>query len=256
MTAAKPDLSLEDIRREIDEIDDGLLRLFQRRFAASAKVRATKKDEGSLSSSPLRPTREAQMLRRLISHRGSELSPQLLVRLWRVILSASAQAQAAVTIHLDSSLSSNAAQRVAIAEHFCGMPVVFHGDVTSCLSALAGQSGDLAVVQLSSDWAAWLSQSSGHGVRVIGALPVIAAGSTPELLVLGHAQAHPSGNDETIMISRHEPMSSTTAYRWQARSADWYVASVKGFLSPDDVARQWPDFILAGRCPTAIEVTP
>lgn len=255
MTAAKTDISLEDIRREIDEIDDGLLRLLVRRFVASAKVRATKKDEGSLASSPFRPAREAQMLRRLISHRGSDLSPQLLVRLWRVILSASAQAQAAVTIHLDSSLSSDVAHRVAIAKHFCGMALVTHTDVASCLSTLAGQKGDLAVVQLSSGWAAWLSQPNSIGVHIIGTLPVIAARTTPELLVLGHAEAIPSGDDETIMMCRHEASPVSTRYRWQVRSGAWHVASVEGFLAPVDLARRWPGSILAGRCPTSIEVS-
>lgn len=255
MTAAKTDISLEDIRRKIDEIDDGLLRLLVRRFAASAMVGATKKDEGSLASSPFRPAREAQMLRRLISHGGNELPPQLLVRLWRVILSASAQAQATVTIHLDCALSSNIEHRVAIARHFCGMAIVSHSGVASCLSTLARQTGDLAVVQLSSDWADWLSQPSSHGVHVIGTLPVIAAGSTPELLVLGHAETQPSGDDETIMICQHEPLPVSPRCRWQARSGDWHVTSVGGFLSRDDLARRWPGFVLAGRCPTAIEVS-
>ncbi|MBK6298908.1 MAG: chorismate mutase [Sphingomonadales bacterium] len=44
MTADKPDTSLEDIRREIDAIDDGLLQLLVRRFDASARVCVPKED--------------------------------------------------------------------------------------------------------------------------------------------------------------------------------------------------------------------
>ncbi len=251
MTVAKPDTRLEDIRREIDDIDDGLLALLARRFAASARVRATKKTEGTLKSSPLRPAREAQMLRRLLEKRGDEISPQLLVRLWRVILSASTQAQAAVNIHIDAGLAANIDLRVMIAEHFCGMAVEIHDDVASCLRSLDNRTGDLAIVALTSSWADWLSQSQGKGVSVIATLPIMATDSAPELLVLGHAEALPSGDDETIILSRKPPPSESTPCRWHVHSGAWQVTSVAGFLSANDIATAWPDSVLGGRCPTS-----
>ena len=42
MTAATPDKSLDAIRREIDSIDDQILGLLMRRFAATARVKASK----------------------------------------------------------------------------------------------------------------------------------------------------------------------------------------------------------------------
>lgn len=176
---AKSDATLEAIRREIDIIDDGLLELLARRFQASAKVRASKRAEGSLASSPLRPAREATMLRRLIARDQNELTPDLLVRLWRVILSASTQAQAAITIHVDSNLAANVKRRVEIAEHLVGMPVETHSDVVACLSALVTRTGDLVIATLHSPWADWLSSNIGRGVAVIGTLPVISNGDAP-----------------------------------------------------------------------------
>jgi chorismate mutase len=253
MTATKPDVSLEEIRREIDDIDDGLLHLLRRRFVASAMVRARKKAEGSLAVSPLRPAREAQMLRRLISARGSELPPHLLVRLWRVILSASAQAQAVTTVHVDSSVSSHVEQHVAIASHFCGMAISSHADLVSCLAALAARHGDLAVVQVSSSWADWLRKPEAGGVRVIGTLPAIASGAAPELLVLGHLEAAPSGDDETILIGPEEILPTASGYRWHARSGTWHAIAIEGFCPAVDVERNWPGFMLAGCCPKPFE---
>ena len=250
MTAAKPDSQLEDIRREIDDIDDGLMALLARRFAASARVRATKKIEGSLTSSPLRPAREAQMLRRLLASRAGEFSPELLVRLWRVILSASTQAQAAVTIHLDADLAANIDLRVMIAEHFCGMAVEVHDHVASSLGSLERRTGDLTIVTLTSPWADWLSQSLGKGVSVIGTLPIVATGNAPKLLVLGHAEALPSGDDETIILSKNPPPSELAPNRWQARSGDWHVTSVAGFMMADETARAGTGSFVGGRCPT------
>lgn len=91
MSTLSPENTLDAIRREIDSIDDQILDLLERRFAATGRVKATKAGDGSIASSPLRPAREAAMLRRLIGKRGGAVSPELLVRLWRVILSASTQ---------------------------------------------------------------------------------------------------------------------------------------------------------------------
>ena len=67
MTAPQPDTPLDALRQEIDAIDGQILALLIRRFAATDKVKASKTSDGSLSSSPLRPAREAIMLRRLIA---------------------------------------------------------------------------------------------------------------------------------------------------------------------------------------------
>src|SRR5437868_7214440 len=63
---SKPVESLADIRREIDRIDDGILELIAARLAVVERVRAYKAGTGSLGASPIRPGREAQILRRLI----------------------------------------------------------------------------------------------------------------------------------------------------------------------------------------------
>ena len=98
MTSDNPDTSLDAIRREIDSIDDQILRLLIQRAAATARVKATKAHDGSIASSPFRPAREAAMMRRLIGEAETVLDPEFLVRLWRVILSASIQSQASVTL--------------------------------------------------------------------------------------------------------------------------------------------------------------
>ena len=66
MTADSPDTSLDAIRREIDAIDDQILRLLMQRFAATGRVKATKAQDGSIAASPFRPAREAAVMRRLI----------------------------------------------------------------------------------------------------------------------------------------------------------------------------------------------
>ena len=105
MTADQKDQSLDAIRREIDAIDDGLVDLLRKRIAASERVRTSKTLTGSLALSPIRPGREAQILRRLTRQTDGSPPTELLVRLWRLILSSSTLAQAPVSIHVSKALA-------------------------------------------------------------------------------------------------------------------------------------------------------
>jgi chorismate mutase / prephenate dehydratase len=255
MTAPKPDTSLDIIRREIDAIDDALLDLVIRRFEVKAKVRATKQNDGTIAASPLRPAREAAMLRRLIAQAGGRVAPELLVRLWRVILSASTQSQASVTLHVDQAIADDIQHRVMLAEHFCGMAIKVHENAASVFSAIASCRGDLAVMRTAAPWAEHFSDSSRSGVRLIGALPVIGGHSMPELLVFGHAEPQPSGNDDTVVISRGNPSSEA---RWRIQAGPWTITCLSGFLSDHEAnpaSQNGESVLVAGRYPRSIEVT-
>lgn len=250
MIADSPDTSLDAIRREIDSIDDQILHLLVRRFAATEKVKATKAQDGSITSSPFRPAREAAMMNRLVGEAGKALSPELLVRLWRVILSASIQSQAPVSLHMDTAHGHDLATRLLVGQHFCGMQVELHASPGQALAALAQAQGDLALIAPSSEWAEAFSAGAAGGAQVIVTLPVLASGSTPHLLVLGHAAPQPSGDDETLIVlpsGAPKPVASS----WQAHSGTVTLAGLPGFL--DTLP---PGARIAGRYPRPLKVCP
>ena len=256
MIIAKPDTLLENIRREIDAVDDALLDLVVRRFEATAKVRATKQNDGTIVASPLRPAREASMLRRLIARADGKISPELLVRLWRVILSMSTQSQAPVVLHIDADLARDTNLRVSLAEHFCGMAIEVHQDAAKTFGALGQLKGDLVITRTTAPWAEHFADVSEMGARLIGCLPVIDGGQIPELLIFGHAEPVPSGADETILISRGTIMSGAC---WQAPSGAWTITCLPGFLSDGQAlaaSHGKGGVLIAGRYPRSIEVTP
>ena len=259
MTVLKPDPSLEDIRREIDAIDGAMLDLLIRRFGLTGKVRASKTGDGSLAASPLRPAREAAMLRRLIAQAKGHLTPELTVRLWRVILSASAQAQAPIVVHLDPDTAGDLDSRLCIAEHFCGMEIAVHADSGSAFEALHSRRGDVAIFQTGSRWAEFFPESAAHGVRVIGARPVVHQKSQPQVLIFGHAEAQASGGDETLILSRTAIAPGVLpARRWQVQSGGWTVTSIAGFLSAEaaplsTLIQSGNAARIAGRYPCPIE---
>ncbi len=238
MTSPPPDTSLDAIRREIDAIDDGILDLLLRRFVATGRVKTSKQTDGSLAVSPFRPAREASLLRRLVSRSSGTVTPQFLVRLWRVILAQSTQAQAPVTLHIDLALAADPTLRIMIAEHFPGMAVAPHATLASAFSLIAERSGDLMLVDPKSDWPDRLIAARGSGLRVIGALPVFENGQAPSLLILGHADPQPSGDDVTVLLMSKAtaPVADRDQTCWTIDLPDWNVVCVTGFLDAQSPA--------------------
>lgn len=258
MTALTPDSSLDALRREIDAIDDAILDLLVKRFAATGRVRDTKARDGSIAASPFRPAREAAVLRRLAGRSGTALPADTLVRLWRVILSSSTQSQAPVTLHVTQALAHDMDARLSVAQHFCGMELRIHPDAAATFAALHGNRGDLALMAPSCDWANPFCEGQAGEAGIIGTLPVTAGAGVPSLLVFGHADPQRSGDDETIILTPVPP-AGLDGILWQARSGGWTVSSLPGFLAADQppvssLLAGTPGARIAGRSPRPLEV--
>lgn len=76
--------NLDDLRQQIDGIDDTLHDLLMRRAELVERIAAAK-PSGGLA---LRPGREAQVIRRLLVRHGGRFPPATMVRLWREIMGA------------------------------------------------------------------------------------------------------------------------------------------------------------------------
>jgi chorismate mutase/prephenate dehydratase len=256
------DQSLDAIRREMDEIDDAILGLLARRVAASGRVKGQKSQSGTLASSPIRPAREASILRRLIRRGGTAVPPELLVRLWRVILSSSTLAQAPVTLHVSRKLGNQMPRRLRLRDQFGLMPVEEHRDEAEALAKLNGSGGDICAVETASDWADAYAVGAAGGASVIASLPVLREGPVPELLIFGHAEALATGEDETVLVSNGKlPRDFLPAPLWQIKSGERWVTSLPGFLPEYEgplvgLLRSNPNLGLkiAGRYPSPIEI--
>jgi chorismate mutase len=224
--------ALDQIRRDIDEIDDALLRLLERRFQAVAEVRAIKEKTGGGNSSPLRPAREAEILRRLMECDTPGVPPELRYRVWRAILAASSLSQAPLHIHVSAGLLNSASLRLAVREHFGAIPEMSHNGEDSVLGSLAANPGDVAVVAVESPWLGAYMVGRAGKAHVIGCLPWKATGNPPIAFIFGFAAAEPTGADETLLITDGQlPRDFTPAPLWQMRLEGKRLTCLPGFLS-------------------------
>lgn len=263
-TPAGQESSLDSIRREIDAIDDGIVDLLVRRIQASERVRGQKNNTGTLNASPIRPAREAVIMRRLLSRAGTAVPPELLVRLWRAILTSSTLTQAPVTLHISRKLSATKGHRLRLRDQFCSMPVEEHRDESQALMQVNINSGDICAVEIESPWADAFAVGQAGEARVIGVLPLLRENPVPSLLIFGHAHAQATGDDEALIISNGKlPRDFTPMPLWQVKSGSHRVSCLPGFLSEHEgplvgLVRSNATLGLkvAGRYPSPIEVRP
>lgn len=258
----QPTESLADIRREIDRIDDGILDLIARRFDVVKRVRAHKAGTGSLATSPIRPGREAQILRRLIERAGEQVPADLCFRIWRALISTASLKQAPIRIHGSAAFFASAASQVCLREYFGPTAFADHASEAAAFQALAANPGDLAAVAIDGSWAkAWLEGHAGQA-QVIGVLPFIATSAMPRLLIFGHADPEQTGTDETLVLTDGQlPRDFALQPLWQVKTGALQLTSLPGFLSDHNaplvgLSRSNGSLALSvlGRYPSPIEV--
>jgi chorismate mutase / prephenate dehydratase len=223
------DAELEAIRRDIDGIDDGLVSLLERRFAATERVKAVK-SKGN-GATPFRPSREAQILRKLLA-RGGLVPPDIMVRLWRIILTGSSQVQARTTIHVSKRLTASIGSRLRIRDYFGPMPVEEYRDETQALMQIDSSPSDICIVQTDAPWVDAFVEGRAGRARIFGCLPFLQEEPMPKMLVFGFAPAEETGDDQTLIVSDGRlPRDFSPQPAWEFKSGARRLTCLPGFLS-------------------------
>ncbi len=224
--------TLDDVRREIDAIDDGMLALLVKRFRMVEQVR-TLKQGSNQTGSPLRPAREATVLRRILANGMAEgLNPELLVRLWPAIFCAASIRQAPFSIHVSKRLNQTLGNRIRIRDYFPMVEVEECRDEAQALLQVDAHTTDICIVEADAPWLdPYLAGSAGKA-RIIACLPVFAEADTPRLLVIGSTLSEATRKDETLMLSNGSlPRDFPVRFNWQVKIGEFRVSGLPGFLS-------------------------
>ena len=218
--------NLDDLRNEIDAVDDRILELIAARMDLSDKVTAAKAGKAAF-----RPGREAALMRRLASQRP-DISGVILLGIWRQILAASLSRQdtdlhfivhadvaPTATWHMGSALQVRYVDTISeIAALFASQPDL--GDTTYALVP-ADNTPELA---------AWLYED--QAAFVIARTPLFDMDAVPPAYIIGPAMPDASGDDISL-IGVLNP------------DAGYMIKSEAGYY-PDGMANQADDARILG----------
>ena len=217
--------ALETVRATIDGIDAQILDLLAQRFEAVQRVRQIK---GVTSGDvpPLRPSREAEVMRALLDARRDPLPPGVAIAIWRELMGSSTQLQKITRIYLPSVIDDGSAFRDAVKANFGSLaPLRQYSDAHSAAEAARADRASLAAVPArSSGWARSVMSGRNAGYAVVARIPFVEAKADTDGFVLGHVPSSPTGDDQTLVaISGSETSTVDSALvreLWEERDTD------------------------------------
>jgi chorismate mutase len=203
--------SLDQLRREIDRIDDGLHDLLMQRASLVAHI-AEGKPTGRIT---LRPGREAQVLRRLIARHSGDFPKAAVVRIWREIMGGLVALQGPFSVAV--FVGERNASGIELARNHFGatVPLVVCRSIGQMVKTVANGQAAVGVTPLApangagdeaEPWWTSLAAGSDETPRVVARLPFAAtepvkgAPEPAEGLVIACRDHDESGDDRTLAV--------------------------------------------------------
>ncbi len=203
---SRPQESLEELRREIDRIDDAMHDLMMRRAELAQRIRRVKGDGPAF-----RPAREAQLLRRLLQRHQGALPGAVVARMWREMMAAMLGVQGKLTVAVADGAGNPGVWDLA-RDHF-GSHSTIEELATPAQVVRAVSDGEalVGVLPLPREdeaepwWRGLAAAGRDNGQpRVVARLPFVAAGNArgekPGALVLARVEPEPTGKDRSLVV--------------------------------------------------------
>ena len=245
--------TLQDLRREIDETDDALHALIMRRAELAERIGRVKAESGE--KRVFRPVRETQIMRRLLQNHKGNLGKDVIIRLWRELISACTNLQSPMTAAV--FMPERGMGNLELTRDYFGAftTLLPCKSVNLVLKELTQGEADLAVLSLQDDQSCWwyaLAQERRRAVAVFAKLPVTGTADNGRIVfALGKVPFEASGDDRTLLVVETDGTVSlgtldlvlkaggiATNAIYDSFSPDMtrkaYLFEVEGFLESDD----------------------
>ena len=259
-------VTLDDLRGEIDQIDDAIHDLVMRRAALAERIGALKDssarvDGAAAGAAYLRPGREATVLRRLVGrHNGSFPLPSL-VRLWREIMSSLLRLQGPFSVAVLTTPENPGFWDVARDHYGSTTPMIACQSAGQVLREVTEGQASVGVLPFPEEgeaapWWPFLASNRENEPKVISRLPFVVNpnGGRGQVSAVALARVTPeeTGDDRSLLtvelgeeLSRARLIGALTAVGlppiWQAsgpaqggQGSGLYLLEVESFVSPDD----------------------
>ena len=249
---------LETYRREIDAFDDQIASLLQARLSVVKKVGEYKHRHAS-KLCPIRPGREATMLRRIAQiFTGSPFSPAAAAQLWRIIIGTSTALEAKLSISVYAPDDNRDLFWLA-REYFGPSAIITRqphakrviGDVmdgTAAVGVIPPLSADIE-----SNWWSHLLQAGADNPKIFAHLPFVYHSEDPKqfpsALAFSRVLPEDSGDDVSVFVLAADHNVSQnrlqTEFSNANLSAQWltigslsdaerhHVIELQGFVTPE-----------------------
>jgi len=207
MSTTTPDL--DDLRRQIDQIDADLHDKIVQRIALIDQVAKAKQLQGN-DASPMRPNREAGVMRGLAGRHQGKLQTATVIRIWRELINGATSLQGPLSVAVCAPARSVGYWDMARNHFGSSVPMTLHAspfDVLRMVDDVPGAVGLLPFPQNGEEspwWPALASQANEQvGLRVVWRLPFIVSptGLFEQLegLAVAKLKPEPSGQDTTVV---------------------------------------------------------
>lgn len=200
--------NLEDLRKEIDRLDEAIHDLLMQRVAISGSL------AGAKGQTPtLRPAREMEILRRLAARHRGAMPLAGVVRIWREIMAASLALQGNFKVYLPGNGEGRALWDLARFHFGSGAPLVALGGVLHVVQELGAGSGDIGVLpeplfEEDDPWWPHLLFAGEGGPRIVAKLPFLSGApgyDFPPAFAVSNAMQRATGDDATLIAALTGP---------------------------------------------------
>ena len=205
--SSKPS-DLEQLRRNLDEIDDRIHDLLIERAHTVALIGDEKKRDGNLTA--FQPAREAQIIRRLASRHHGAFPFATVVRMWREMLSATLRLQTQFAVAVYAPPESQGFWDLARDHYGSNTPMSAYRSIGQVIRAVGERQAAIGVLPMPQEgdpdpWWRHLLSNDENAPRVVARLPFGARGNARsdgiDAFAIGRFAPQPTGDDRTLFAT-------------------------------------------------------
>jgi chorismate mutase len=233
--------ALEDLRREIDAIDDQIDDLIMRRAELLTDIAAAKGPSARGNGGFLRPAREASLLRRLVARHRGAFPKAALVRLWREIISAMLTVQGSFSVAVFAPDEAPGYWDLARDHYGGGTQFLPRTPAERVIATLGDGAATVAILpairdEESDPWWPLLAEDEGRKRYVMIRLPLApsanARGDGLEAVVVGFSPPEATGRDRSLFVFETKDEQSRSALTAALQEAGLEPCFFAGWRDP------------------------
>ncbi len=198
---------LQELRRRIDGIDNNLLELLIDRLKIVRQVAALKSD----GSATYVPSREAEIIRRLVGRGGGELPVGTMVRMWRELLGAAVRSEGPFAVGAYVPPDGPGVWDISRDHYGSQTPMTVFQTTLQVIRAVTDRRVAVGVLPMPQDddsdpWWLHLLSPDIDVPRVVARLPFGPRGnarSDDDALAIGYSPLQSTGSDRTLLATEN-----------------------------------------------------